>query len=362
MSVLVEPCRCRYDIGSMFASGTGGNSRTLPERCIDDDIILAFAQGRLDPAGLSGIDKHISRCAACHVVLALAMSSLERKTYDSASPLQNRYELLWTIGCGGAGDVYAAYDRKLERTIAFKLLRDNMSFSRQRACLTEAVLLAQLSHPNVLAVFDWGLIDDCRFITFELIEGLTLADWSASRRPAPRDILTAFIAVASGLAAVHRKGIVHGDVKPQNIMIGNDNTVRLVDFGLARYTPHNDLWTERLPRDQKRLTRPICGTPAYMAPEQLTIGTVDALTDQFSFCVTFYECLYRRRPTPRASGTSTFPVCATEVSASVLRIICRGLHTNPAKRYQSMDSLLAALVRAAGVAPLGRHHDLMRAE
>src|SRR4051794_1363964 len=146
-----------------------------------------------------------------------------------------RYLLVDQVGEGGMGVVYKAYDPELDRPIALKLLHmhDAADALRERL-LREAQALARLSHPNVIAVYDVGVYEGHVFIAVEFVAGKTLRQWVAQERRSEREILDVFLAAGEGLAAAHRVGLVHRDFKPDNVMVGDDGRVRVLDFGLAR--------------------------------------------------------------------------------------------------------------------------------
>src|SRR5689334_18150045 len=149
-----------------------------------------------------------------------------------------RYIVLGCLGGGGMGVVYEAYDPELDRKVALKLLRsrqDEQSQSKGRSrLLREAQALARLAHPNVIAVYDVGTLGDQVFVAMELVVGRTLTAWLKEKTRTVPEILDAFTQAGRGLAAAHEKGLVHRDFKPDNVLIGDDGRVRVLDFGLAR--------------------------------------------------------------------------------------------------------------------------------
>ncbi|HEY6477960.1 MAG TPA: serine/threonine-protein kinase, partial [Polyangia bacterium] len=312
-----------------------------------------------------------------------------------------RYIVLGLVGRGGMGEVYAAYDPELDRKVAVKLLRVkagngvSLSEGRQRT-LREAQAIARLSHPNVVVVFDVGTFDEKVFIAMEFVDGNTVTYWMEQQPRTWNEVLRIFIAAGRGLIAAHEKGLVHRDFKPDNVMVGKDGQVRVMDFGLARQMPEKPLravrpragapnrgdlkvGTETLPLDQgtlmlnqgssdsgdmqssvsglfdARLTRTgaMMGTPAYMAPEQFFGKETDARTDQFSFCVALYEALYGERPFEGkrlteltanvVQGTVRAAPGGTKVPFWVRRILLRGLRSAAAERYPTMGELLDEL-------------------
>ncbi|MCB9700370.1 MAG: protein kinase [Myxococcales bacterium] len=295
----------------------------------------------------------------------------------------SRFTVLQRLGSGGMGVVYAAYDPELDRRVALKVLRAQVSQSSSSSTararlLREAKALAKLSHPNVVAIYDVGTIDDQVFIAMEFVKGMTLTEWtrqppepladgSQPARRAWQDVLGIFLQAGRGLAAAHKAGIIHRDFKPDNVLIGRDGRVRVVDFGLARADSNHperpdtfadaikSVATESSSVFELKLTRPggMAGTPAYMAPEQYANLQVDARTDQFSFCVALYEGLYGERPflgntVARVRKAVLNGKIAPEPKDSnvpqwLRKILIRGLAVHPGARYPSMDALLAEL-------------------
>src|SRR5512134_1291536 len=150
-----------------------------------------------------------------------------------------RYIVLAMVGRGGMGEVYAAYDPELDRKVAVKLLRVkpgngvSLAEGRQRT-LREAQAIARLSHPNVVVVYDVGTFEEKVFIAMEFLDGNTAGYWAQVERRTWQEVLKVYVAAGRGLAAAHDKGLVHRDFKPENVMVGRDGQVRVMDFGLAR--------------------------------------------------------------------------------------------------------------------------------
>ncbi|MEX1363642.1 MAG: serine/threonine-protein kinase, partial [Nannocystaceae bacterium] len=300
----------------------------------------------------------------------------ERGSPTSVETL-DRYVLLSLIGAGAMGVVHAAYDPELDRKVAIKLLKNGrVGHGRQQRLRREAQALAQLDHPNVVTVHDVGDFEGQLFIVMELVDGQTLREWLRAdpRRPWP-EIVTSFIAAGRGLCAAHDAGLVHRDFKPDNVMIGDDGRVRVMDFGLVRAAAYVDSSHRDADQDDdepspRQLSRTLTGagamvgTLAYMAPEQCRSQPSDASTDQFGFCVALYEALYGRRPFPShdvderldaiASGRLASPTRGDEVPARLRRAICAGLAWDSAQRWPSMDALLTALANALGRRQRGR--------
>ncbi|MCA9717452.1 MAG: serine/threonine protein kinase [Myxococcales bacterium] len=278
-----------------------------------------------------------------------------------------RYHLITEIGRGSVGTVYAAHDPGLDRQIALKLVpreelpgpsdsgarrrRERGAETRAGAAeldarlVHEARVMARLSHPNIVPIYDVGTTDDVVYIAMELIDGRTLADWLEQTPRSWREVLGVYLQAGRGLAAAHAAGIIHRDFKPQNVLIGRDHRVRVLDFGLSRVA-------ERPAGESAGDT--VSGTPRYMAPEQLKGEPCDARADQFSYCVALYEALYRQRP---FTGTTLFaiadqvldgklrpPPTDTRVPRWLFEHIRRGLSVEPDDRHPNLRSLLASIV------------------
>lgn len=294
----------------------------------------------------------------------------ERKQQPEIKPgtRVGRYTVLHLVGEGGMGVVFAAYDPQLDRKIALKLLRREPSWgtSARRETdrlLREAQSMARLSHPNVATVHDVGTHGERVFIAMEYVEGSDLKRWLESN-PSRREILDVFIRAGRGLAAAHAAGLMHRDFKAENVLLGRDGRVRVVDFGLARQfsssltgevtaaQPVLDPGT--LDQEHSRITSDgiLVGTPRYMAPERLRGGVGDARSDQFAFCLSLYEALYgeppfEKRPVPHIIIEGLGEVLpapeGTDVAAWIRQVLIRGLKADPSDRFSSMDALLEAL-------------------
>lgn len=307
-----------------------------------------------------------------------------------ADQVVGRYIIQNFLAQGGMGVVYVARDPELGRRVALKLVRTpgGADGTMRQRLLREAQALAQLSHPNVIAVYDVGTHDDGVFIAMELIDGVSLRTFFSQPRTwrAKVDVL---IAAGRGLAAAHAAGIVHRDFKPENVIIGNDGRVCVLDFGLARaagdHVPtepgrraaavatspeppeaQDQVATVTIAPSDHALSRErleahltgfgtVVGTPPYMAPEHHRGEAVTAASDQFSFCVTAWEALYGARPfsgqaealrTAKEEHRVHAPPRGTRVPARVRRLLQRGLAPQPGDRHESMSELLSALIDA----------------
>jgi serine/threonine protein kinase len=281
----------------------------------------------------------------------------------------DRYTVLEKLGEGGMGDVYAAYDRKLDRRVALKLLRIESDDYQQRLT-REAQAMARLSHPNVVAVFDTGTIDGNLFVAMECVQGGTLGAHQAKAALSWKTLLRLYLDAGRGLAAAHAAGLVHRDFKPDNVLVSDDGQAKVTDFGLARAlgeTPEPGPAADapvRLaarPRHASSLDSPmtedgtLMGTPGYMAPEQYLCEEVDERTDQFAFCVSLYEALYGEKPfagnafhevvEETVAGRVREAPKRTAVPLRIRRALLRGLSAEREARYPSMPALLDELAR-----------------
>jgi eukaryotic-like serine/threonine-protein kinase len=295
-----------------------------------------------------------------------------------------RYVVLDVRGSGGMGVVLSAYDPELNRKVALKLMRPTKSDRRRERkgkagrLLQEAQALAKLAHPNVITVYDVGTWEDRVFVAMELVEGGTLKDWLRTKKRRWSEVLAVFVPAGRGLAAAHAAGLVHRDFKPDNVLIGDDGRVRVMDFGLAAPAPGTDtsrsvesvelveaaLAGARLqpasasPRrdmgkPQLSQTGSVMGTPAYMAPEQHVQKATDPRSDQYSFCVALYQGLYGALPfdgedtttltQQKLAGTLAEPPAGVSVPGWVRRAMLRGLRAERSERWPSMEALLAEL-------------------
>ncbi len=333
-----------------------------------------------------------------------------------------RFAVLRKLGEGGMGVVFAGYDDRLERKVAIKLIRSSRHEQAGLRLEREAQALARLSHPNVVQVHEIGVYQGSIFVAMEFIAGRTLRAWKRDTSDW-REILAVLIQAGRGLQAAHAAGLVHRDFKPDNVMIGDDARVRVLDFGLARGTtmdedrvcepppsstpaeisePEFELpqvlehaapdppgspadspadsplimpptidgpedldetlgsgWVRGLRsalQDDLTVQGTVMGTPAYMSPEQHDGQICDALSDQFAFCVTAFECLFGNRPFVGATMTQLHEaVCGghhrdipprSEVPRPIQEAILRGLSVDPKRRWPDMEALLEVFEEA----------------
>ena len=271
----------------------------------------------------------------------------------------DRYVLEKQLGRGGMGVVFAARDPELDRKVAIKFLgadarSDEEAEEGQRRMLREARLIAQIDHPNVVRVHDvraydalpedaatvlagQGVSDRGVFLVMEFIEGQTLKAWQDDRPW--HEVVRAYVDAGRGLMAVHAAGLIHRDFKPNNVLVGADGRVRLLDFGLARSAgpvPGGDVAPGG---DDVTGAGRIMGTPRYMAPEQIAGGELTARTDVFAFSVSLFEALTGEVPAAITGEVET------EAPRWCLDLVRKGLAVDPFERWPNLAAMVAALDR-----------------
>jgi serine/threonine protein kinase len=266
---------------------------------------------------------------------------------DEGPVVLGRFTLLRELGAGTNGVVYEARDPELDRHVAVKVLRPEAREQRERL-LREARSLARLAHPNVVTVYEVGSFEQGLYVAMELVEGQTMRQWLETPR-STREIVGVLAQAARGLGAAHDRDVVHRDFKPDNVLVGDDGRVRVLDFGLAGALEPLEPVIENDPT-AIHLTRTgeMIGTPAYMAPEVFRGDSLDARADQFSLCVVAYEALTGERPFPgndvrsirAAVLAGNLPSGTAGLPRSLRSVISRGLSIDPAQRHRDMRSLI----------------------
>ena len=265
------------------------------------------------------------------------------------------YVIVGPLGAGGMGQVYRAHDARLQRDVAIKVLpadrlADPAAIARM---VRESRLIAALEHPSIITIHDVGEEDGQFYLVTELIEGETLRARLQRGALPLREALEFAMAIAAALAAAHARGVVHRDLKPDNVMITASGTAKVLDFGVAKFVAPADSATAVA---QTAVTNPggIVGTPAYMAPEQLEGRDIDHRADQFAFGALVYEMLTGARP---FGGTTMAELSASilrdearhlsavraDVPVPLARIVTRCLAKDPSGRYASTTDLAHAI-------------------
>jgi Tol biopolymer transport system component len=274
------------------------------------------------------------------------------------------YEIVAALGAGGMGEVYRARDTRLSRDVAIKVLPATfVNDSDRRARFErEAQAVAALSHPNILAVYEFGVHEGQPFVAMELLDGESLRDrLTADGTPIALPVRKAVeiaIQIARGLAAAHDKQLIHRDLKPENVFLLRDGQVKILDFGLARslVSPLGSGAAETVARTDPGT---VLGTVGYMAPEQVRAGPLDARADLFALGAVLYEMLAGRRAFQRETGAETMTAILREdppelagsrpdLSPALDRIVRHALEKNPDERFQSARDVVFALSALSG--------------
>lgn len=331
--------------------------------CISEESALRIL---LEPSGeeTAGHRAHVAECETCRgFVAALARVMLPPSTpsfggwgADSVALAPGtklkHYVVESVLGRGGMGVVHAGHDTRLNRPVAIKILAQSTAPGAVARLRREAAVMAQLSHANVVEVFDFGECDSGPFVVMELLHGRTLRHWLDEEQRSADEIVSAYVQAGRGLAAAHARGIVHRDFKPANVMRtgdGDQARVKVLDFGLATPLAGGNTPSEGASGSPRTLDGG--GTPRYAAPEQFSGAPATILSDQFSFCVALFESLCGRVPYPgstmserrTAMLSGRMEALAAKVSPEIEAALRRGLELDPRRRHRSMGALLSAL-------------------
>lgn len=279
-----------------------------------------------------------------------------KETSNFIGKIINQYKIEKKIGEGGMGAVYLAQDTKLERKVAIKVLSNEFAqdTTRRNRFFQEAKSASALNHPNILTVHEIGEFDETHFIVTELIKGRTLNNYLKEEKPTLQAVLEIATQISSALSAAHEAGIIHRDIKPDNVMVRNDGIVKILDFGIAKLFESNKHveidYEAETKANPATLPGMIIGTPQYMSPEQARGQKIDLRSDIFSFGVLLYEMIAGKHP---FSGTTKMDVIGSilkdeptklkelqpNIPDSLERIINKTLRKDREQRYQHIKDL-----------------------
>ena len=326
-----------------FVISRSGSDEDLQKAVLD----LLDAQAKSDGAFL---DQSAMRVAA----KAMAEEETETASFAFIGKTISTYRVEKLIGVGGMGEVYLAFDEKLKRKVALKLLPSEFSSDDERLKRfeLEARAISSLNHPGIVTIYDVGNFEGINYIATEFVEGKTLRDLMGGKYKI-RNIILNSIQICDALAAAHNAGIIHRDIKPENIMIRKDGYAKILDFGLAKLTDPGQQTMRDLAATSEGV---IIGTPAYMSPAQIADDSIDQRTDLWSCGVVLYEFLTGKNPfkgnnrqeTFQAILTKEVPPCSSqnpEVPTELDAILSKLMEKEPGMGYQSAADLRGDLKR-----------------
>jgi eukaryotic-like serine/threonine-protein kinase len=284
----------------------------------------------------------------------------------SAGTRLGSYEILAPLGAGGMGELYRAKDSRLKRDVAIKVLPESLSANPEALARfeREALAVAALSHPNILSIFDFETQDGVSYAVMELLEGETLRGKLDAGSISNKEALDYALQVAKGLSAAHEKGIVHRDLKPANLFVSKDGHLKILDFGLAKWTEQRRTGDETSEPTESKYTEPgvVMGTVAYMSPEQVRGLPVDQRSDIFSFGTILYEMLSGRKAFKKGTPADTMAAILKEeppelsgpgkISPALDQVVKHCLKKDRNKRFQTIKDVALALTEqsSSGVA------------
>jgi serine/threonine-protein kinase len=325
----------------------------LAEACGDDEEL------RREVESLLRAHRQADGFIAGQMAGAVAELATQPQTSSLVGQSIGHYQVLSLLGAGGMGEVWLAEDTSLGRKAALKLLPPAFTrdVERVRRFEREARTVSALNHPNILTIYEIGVVEDTHFIATEFIEGQTLRERLRDGRLALPEALDLALQTASALGVAHEAGIIHRDIKPENVMVRRDGLVKVLDFGLAKLNEAPVLLANSSASTFEKLsTEPgaVMGTVAYMSPEQARGQKVDARSDLFSLGLMLYEMLAGQRPFAGLTTSETMaailrdqppplPQHCAEASPELPQIVGKCLAKERAARYQSADELVAAL-------------------
>jgi serine/threonine protein kinase len=286
---------------------------------------------------------------------------------EKGALLNARYVLVKPLASGGMAHVWLGRDELLNRTVAIKILREEFTRNPdfQERFRHEAQAIARLSHPNLVTVYDFGVHDGRYFMIMEYIEGEDLKTYLRRARPQPMETwLDIAIQVCEGLGLAHRAGLVHCDIKPQNILLAPDLLAKIADFGIARAMVSRGLALDRT-QTQALEDETVWGSPQYVSPEQAAGAALTPASDTYSTGVMLFEMLTGRLPFPGKDPRTLIlqhqnepapspRLINPEIPGELEAIVLRAMSKSPAERYRNGDQMARVLkaLLAEGTAPL----------
>ncbi|HET6267834.1 MAG TPA: serine/threonine-protein kinase [Acidobacteriota bacterium] len=336
----------------MLSSATkeAGDVKLLQERLENLEALMC----RLDSEMNSRLERSFSMLKIAGTA-APGLSQMPTTFMSISSALESRYQVLKELGRGGMGIVFQAYDKQLKEQVAIKILSPFLSSDPDalERLKREVSSARRITHPNIIRIHDISTLQDLHFVSMEFFEGVSLKDHIKKTGALPlMQAVHIGTQICDGLEAAHRQGVIHRDLKSQNIIMGPSSQIKIIDFGLASCNNLEGLTATGL----------IMGTPEYMAPEQVAGKSVDERADIYSLGVILYEMFTGRVP---FTGDSAIAVgfkqlkeepprpCEVngQLPVDVEKVILRALEKNPLNRFLSVGELRASLEKAAAQAP-----------
>src|SRR5687768_4166969 len=325
----------------------GEREQFLAEACAGDEVLRKEVESLLVHDSKDSLVSRLPAEDATRLLTKTRALTLENRTIGP-------YKISTFLGVGGMGAVYLGHDLRLNRPVAIKLLSSYNATEAERLhrFRKEALAASALNHPNILTIYEIGEYEEHNFIVTEYVDGATLLELIRERNLSLKRAIDIAIQVASALTAAHSVGIVHRDIKPPNIMVRADDLVKVLDFGIAKFTPQG----EEQPGESALQTLPgsVVGTAAYMSPEQARGQSIDARTDVWSLGVVLYEMVTGTRPfagdTPLDVMSAVIHIAPQPLSANGQKvparlqdIVDKALEKDKASRYQTAQEMLTDL-------------------
>src|SRR4051812_20673648 len=328
----------------------------LYQSVVDSDVAeRATLLAHADPEIRREVESLLGQPTAGTPLDRSAFSALDRLQVETGA-LIGPYRIEGLLGEGGMGVVYRAFDPKLRRQVAIKLLPDLTDAAARHRFQREARTVTALNHPHILTVYDVGEHDGRQYLVTELVDGGTLRSWAEAEKRSSRQIVDVLVGVADGLATAPEAGIIHRDVKAENILIAKNRYAKLADLRVANlFPPGAEPTATRSVAIAPTRRGMIAGTIGYMSPEQASGNPVDARSDIFSFGALLYELLAGQRPVSATSDLEelqriihgTPEPLAGDILVRLRMVVEKALEKDPAERYQTAREMVIDLRRAS---------------